>query len=206
MSGENFWLRSKLAGRFKRFNSCVLSSCTERSDAEEQLALREGHTNWREGSQTGRVICTAGQTARGEATSNRPPSQYMHMRVIIQSVYQRLKCVILSQVFQADLTAKDDVIVRKNRELSQKNREIGNKDAQLAQKDGAISQKDRLLVQKDTLIADKEATIAERERALAEREALIQVARPAVTLCPTLVHLLCWLRCSLTCTGTQGTD
>ena len=99
---------------------------------------------------------------------------------------------ILSQVFQADLSAKDDVIVRKNREL-------GNKDAQLVQKDGAISQKDRLLVQKDTLIANKEATIA-------EREALIQVARPAVTLCPTLVHLLCWLRCSLTCTGTQGTD
>ena len=106
---------------------------------------------------------------------------------------------ILSQVFQADLVAKDDVIARNSRGLR-------NKDAQLAQKDGAISQKDRLLVQKDTLIADKEATIAERERALAEREALIQVTRPAVTLCPTLVHLLCWLRCSLTCTGTQGTD
>ena len=99
---------------------------------------------------------------------------------------------ILSQVFQADLTAKDDVIARNSRELR-------NKDAQLAQKNGAISQKDRLLVEKDTLIADREATIA-------EREALIQVARPAVTLCPTLVHLLCWLRCSLTCTGTQGTD
>ena len=99
---------------------------------------------------------------------------------------------ILSQVFQADLAAKDDVIARNSREL-------GNKDAQLAQKDGAISQKDRLLVEKDAFIANKEATIA-------EREALIQVARPAVTLCPTLVHLLCWLRCSLTCTGTQGTD
>ena len=114
---------------------------------------------------------------------------------------------IFLQVFQADLAAKDDVIARNSREL-------GNKDAQLAQKDGAISQKDKLLVQKDALIADKEALIAdkeativtERERALTEREALIQVARPAVTLCPTLVHLLCWLRCSLTCTGTQGTD
>ena len=103
-------------------------------------------------------------------------------------MHQREKCVILSrsQILQADLIAKDDVVVRKNR---------------------AISQKDRLLAQKDTLIADKEATIiTEKERALAEREALIQVARPAVTLCPTLVHLLCWLRCSLTCTGTQGTD
>ena len=67
---------------------------------------------------------------------------------------------IISQVCQADLTAKDDVIARNSREL-------GNKDIQLAQK--------------DTLIADKEATII---RALAEREALIQVARPAVTLCP----------------------
>ena len=114
-------------------------------------------------------------------------------------MYQRENCVILSQVLQADLTAKDDVIIRKNREL-------GNKDTQLAQRDRAISQKDRLLAQRDTLLADKEATIAEKERALAEREALIQVARPAVTLCPTLVHLLCWLRCSLTCTGTQGTD
>ena len=52
----------------------------------------------------------------------------------------------------------------------------------------------RLLAQKDTLIADKEAAlVTERERALSEREALIQVVRPAVTLCPTLVHLLCWL-------------
>ena len=96
-------------------------------------------------------------------------------------MHQRENCVILSrsQIFQADLIAKDDVIVRKNRAISQK----------------------------DTLIADKEtAIVTERERALAEREALIQVARPAVTLCPTLVHLLCWLRCSLTCTGTQGTD
>ena len=96
-------------------------------------------------------------------------------------------------MFQADLAAKDDIIARKSRELR-------NKDAQLAQKDGAISQKERLLVQKDALIADKEAAT------VTERDALIQVARPAVTLCPTLVHLLCWLRCSLTCTGTQGTD
>ena len=96
-------------------------------------------------------------------------------------------------MFQANLAAKEDVIARNSRELR-------NKDAQLAQKDSAISQKDRLLVQKDALIADKEAAI------VTEREALIQVTRPAVTLCPTLVHLLCWLRCSLTCTGTQGTD
>ena len=95
-------------------------------------------------------------------------------------------------MFQADLTAKDNVIVRKNSELTQKNRELRDKETQLAQKDGAISWKDRLLAQKDTLIADKEATIA-------EREALIQVSRPEVTLYPTLVHLLCWLRCSLTC-------
>ena len=85
-------------------------------------------------------------------------------------------------MFQADLTAKDDIIARKSRELR-------NKDTQLTQKDGAISQKDRLLVQKDTLIADKEATIADKEDTIAEREregeALIQVARPAVTLCPT---------------------
>ena len=51
----------------------LLSSCAERGDTEEQPALREEHTNWREGSQTGRVICPAGQTARGEATCNRPP-------------------------------------------------------------------------------------------------------------------------------------
>ena len=41
----------------------LLSSCAERGDTEEQFAHREGHTNWREGSQTVR----ASQTARGEA-------------------------------------------------------------------------------------------------------------------------------------------
>ena len=30
-----------------------LSFSAESGDTEEQLALREGHTNWREGSQTG---------------------------------------------------------------------------------------------------------------------------------------------------------
>ena len=104
-----------------------------------------------------------------------------------------LLCVLLLQTFQADLTGKDDIIARKNRELGDK--------------DKLLSQQANQLTQNEATIADKEATIvAERERALAEREALIQVARPAVTLCPTLVHLLCWLRCSLTCTGTQGTD
>ena len=105
---------------------------------------------------------------------------YICALVMIQT--QEFDMCTISQVFQADLTAKDDIIARKSRELR-------NKETQLAQKDEAIS----------TFIADKEATIA-------EREALIQVARPAVTLCPTLVHLLCCLRCSLTCTGTQGTD
>ena len=93
--------------------------------------------------------------------------------------------------------AKDAIIARKDREL-------GNKDTQLAQKDRAnLSEGETACSKRHPHNADKEAAIVtERERALAEREALIQVVRAAVTLCPTLVHLLCWLRCSLTCTGT----
>ena len=49
----------------REYDVCVaIVLFAERDDTEKQLALREGHTNWREGSQTGR----ASQTARGEAT------------------------------------------------------------------------------------------------------------------------------------------
>ena len=110
------------------------------------------------------------------------------------------------QAFQANIITKDDIIARKNRELGDKGRLLSQQANQLTQKDATIADKDATIADKEATIADKEATIvAERERALAEREVLIQVARPAVTLCPTLVHLLCWLRCSLTCTGTQRT-
>ena len=140
--------------------------------------------------------------------------------ILIVTLSHKL-CIQFLHTFKAELTAKDDIIARKSRELEDKDRLLSQQANQLIQKDCLIADKDITIVDKDIAIADKDATIAdkeatiaerehtiitERERALAEREALIQVARPAVTLCPTLVHLLCWLRCSLTCTGTQGTD